>query len=365
MRTTTRLLAVLGALALAAPLGTSTVSAQPTDNQAKAEKAYTEADALFQVRKYDEAAKKFTEAYEAWPDTEFLYNIAQSYRLAGNCTEALYFYNRFKKLKKRDDGKELSESDPKRSEKIERFIVELEACVKQQTAAKDQQPDDISRPDGTKDPTKTGGDTTKAQPDKVATPGGEEEEEEEEEEEDVSGETTVGAKMLSARGGFGLAMVDTGDLDVPIQPAINIGAGYPIAAGPVLLDVGGLFTYTPLPYQTAMGTSETSTLVGLLVNAGATYPINDKIGARGEVGLGVLSWGGLSGGNPFTEMGATTDGALGMFSFRVGVSAEYAFTPNVVATVTPLSYSYAPAADGLAMTAVTNLSFLLGVGYRM
>ena len=363
MRTSTRLLAVLGALALAAPLSTSSVSAQPSDNQAKAEKAYIEADALFQVRKYDEAAKKFTEAYEAWPDTEFLYNIAQSYRLAGNCTEALYFYNRFKKLKKRDDGKELSESDPKRSEKIERFIVELEACVKQQTTAKDQQPDDISRPDGTRVPPD---DKTKVPPDDktVAVVPPEGEEEEEEEEGGVDGEVAVGAKLLVARGAFGGAFVNTGNDEVPIQPAFTVGAGYPLAAGPVNLDVGGLITYTPLPYQ-AMGVSHTSTLVGLLANVGATYPINDKIGVRGDLGLGVLSWGGLGSGNPFTDDGGTTDGALGMFHLRVAAGAEYAFTPNVSATVTPLAFAFSPAKTGLDMSAVTNLSFLVGVGYRM
>jgi hypothetical protein len=377
MRTSSRLLAVLGALALTAPLGVSPAWAQPSDNQAKAEKAYLEADALFQVRKYDEAAKKFIEAYEAWPDTEFLYNIAQAYRLAENCGEALYFYQRFKKLKKRDDGKELSESDPKRAEKVDRFITELEACVKQTKSAKDQQPDDITRPDKGKTTTPPPKDTTPPKDDKGKTvavvpppdqPPDEPPDEPDDEPDDdllLEEEGAMGAKTVSARAVGGIAMIGAGDLDVPVQPSFVVGAGYPLAAGPVFLDVGAAITYSPLPYRSSMDTSETSTLLAVLANVGVTYPVNDKIGARVDGGLGVLTWGGLGAGNPFTEGGAPTDGTLGMFHLRLALAADYAITDNIVATVTPLSFAFSPAKTGLDMGSVTNLSFLLGIGYRM
>ena len=43
--------------------------------------------------RYDEAVAWFTKAYEAWQLNEFLYNIAQSYRLSGNCKKAYEYYH--------------------------------------------------------------------------------------------------------------------------------------------------------------------------------------------------------------------------------------------------------------------------------
>ena len=105
----------------------------------------------------------------------------------------------------------------------------------------------------------------------------------------------------------------------------------------------------------------------LLANAAATYSVAPKIGLRGDLGLGVLMFGGLKMGNPFTENGAAASGALGMFALRVAASADYALTPNIVATVTPLSVSYSPAKEGLRedVSSILRLEFMLGVGYRM
>jgi len=352
-----KLLAAVAAAALAVPVATSHVAAQPAGNQQQAEQLYNQADALFQVRKYEEAAKKFMEAYEAWPVTEFLYNIAQAYRLGGNCKEALYFYERFKKLKKRDDGKEISQTDPKRAEKIDKFILELDACVKQQQTATDQKPDDLSRPDTGK-PAGPGG--TGTQTATTETP-------EDEDDEDLIEAVAVAPSTVSARASVGLAVLRMGDpqdINGP-KPAINLGAGYPMPAGPALLDLGAAITFSPVPYQTMQGTSEQATLFAFMANAGATYPINPQIDVRGDLGLGILSFGGLKGGNPFTEGGATTDGALSMFHVRFAVTGEYLISPNLVASVTPLSVAVSPAKAGLAMDGITNISFLLGVGYRM
>jgi tetratricopeptide (TPR) repeat protein len=368
---TSKLLVAAAAAALAVPLASSPVAAQPAGNQQQAEQLYNQADALFQVRKYEEAAKKFTEAYEAWPVTEFLYNIAQSYRLGGNCKEALYFYERFKKLKKRDDGKDLSETDPKRAEKIDRFITELQACVKQTDSATNQKPDDLTRPDGTSNggtgdtgTTGTGDTGTTSTGTDVADTG----DGGDDDDEDLIEETaTLGPTMVSARASAGIALLTMGepqDINGP-KPAINISAGYPLAVGPALLDVGAAFTFTPVPYQTMDGSGEQATLIAFLANAGATYPVTPQIGVRGDLGLGILSFGGLTAGNPFTEGGATTDGALGMFHVRFAVAAEYAINENLAASVTPLSVAYSPAKEGLAMDGITNISFLVGLGYRM
>jgi hypothetical protein len=89
---------------------------------------------------------------------------------------------------------------------------------------------------------------------------------------------------------------------------------------------------------------------------------------RGDLGIGANVFGGISDmGNPFTQNGAATTGALGMLAVRVGVAADYMVTPNVLITVAPIAFTYSPAKDGLRsdIKSLTRLDFMLGVGYRM
>jgi hypothetical protein len=85
---------------------------------------------------------------------------------------------------------------------------------------------------------------------------------------------------------------------------------------------------------------------------------------RGDLGVGALFFTNAS-GSPFTE-GAPTSGALTMFHIRVGIGADYAITPNVLATVMP-AFSYSPPKSGLdpSITAITAIDFMVGLGYRM
>jgi hypothetical protein len=106
----------------------------------------------------------------------------------------------------------------------------------------------------------------------------------------------------------------------------------------------------------------------VLANVGATYLVAPRIGLRADVGIGALIFGGISEqGNPFTDMGAPTSGALTMFAVRAGVSADYAITPNIYATVAPFAFQYSPAKAGLRtdIKSITRMEFMVGVGYRM
>ena len=67
---------------------------------------------------------------------------------------------------------------------------------------------------------------------------------------------------------------------------------------------------------------------------------------------------------------AAAPGALGPTAGASGVagaSADYEFTPNIVGTVTPFAFTYAPAKSGLRsdISAFTRIDFMVGVGYRM
>ena len=50
---------------------------------------------FYDIGKYDEAIKEFEAAYQAKTDPAFLYNLAQSHRLAGHTNEALRLYRTY------------------------------------------------------------------------------------------------------------------------------------------------------------------------------------------------------------------------------------------------------------------------------
>jgi hypothetical protein len=113
---------------------------------------------------------------------------------------------------------------------------------------------------------------------------------------------------------------------------------------------------------------KTGSMTTLLADAGATYLVAPRIGVRADVGVGALLFGGISdAGNPFTDMGAPTSGALTMLAVRGAISADYAITPNIYATLTPFAFTYSPPKDGLRsdIKSLTRMDFMVGVGYRM
>jgi hypothetical protein len=113
--------------------------------------------------------------------------------------------------------------------------------------------------------------------------------------------------------------------------------------------------------------SGSGALFGILADVAPSYTIIPKLAARADVGLGALVFSGLEkDGNPFTDMGLPATGPLAAFMIRAAVSADYAITPNVIVTATPLAFSYSPAPSGFqsSISALSTLSFLAGVGYR-
>jgi hypothetical protein len=358
----------LGAfVALGAPLLTGTARADQATQQAEAEGFYKEGDKAYNLGRYEDAAGWFIKAYEAWPLPEFLYNIAQSYRLGGNCKQALHFYKRFKSLKERDAESPLS---AKKRTEIDGFISSLQECASRADTASNQQPDTIDRPGqgdtggGTTSPG-GGGNTQVAAADGGGATGDGGADDDDEDVLEVSDSTSAGPTLLSARAGFGAAMIQAGPLDVPVQPSLAVGVGYPLALGKLTLDVGATVAFSPVPYRTMAGVSEQASLLGVMANAGLSVPLAGKLGVRGDLGVGALSFAGLGEGNPFTVGGATTTGALGMLRVRVAVGADFALTDNLTASVTPISFSASPAKEGLDMNGLSQFDFLVGVGYRM
>lgn len=341
-----------------------------------AEEWYKEGETQYNLGEFDKAAEAFKQGFalEAVDSKKaaYLYNVAQAYRQGGKCKDAAFFYKRYLSLKDQDTAKPISAQ--KRAE-TERFISDMEACAKNLEANAKKPPDSTMSPNG------GDGSGSAARPEtagagsgsgKVVAENGEGGEGSDEEGGDEGVTKTVfpPPKVLSARFVGGAAKISAGNLDVPIQASFGLIGGYPVFVQDKLeIDAGAAITFTPVPYENTMTMAKkNASFTSLLADAGATYLVTPRIGLRGDVGVGVLVFSGISdAGNPFTDMGAPTSGALTMLAVRAAVSADYAITPNVYATVAPFAFSYSPAKEGLRtdIKSITRMDFMLGVGYRM
>jgi hypothetical protein len=323
------------------------------DPQKVAEEEFMAGDKAYNLGRFDEAVEHFTKAYEAWPQAEFLYNIAQSYRLGGNCKQAVYFYKRFRSLKEKDTAAPIS---PKKREEVDKFINELSECAAKADTATNVMPQSLDRPPGTGT---TGTTTTTAQKEPLES----EEESEEVVEEDPGTQAPVGAKLVSTRAMLGVAMIGGGEnLEFPVQPSFGISGGYPLPAGPAIVEVGGGLSYSPLPYETPMGEQKQGAMFGIRAQGVGMYSVAPKVWLRGELGLGILSLSGLAMGNPLTT--DRSAGSFTLFNVRFGVAADYEITPNIVATVQPFAIAYSPGSSGMYADSLREIDVLFGVGYR-
>ncbi|MBA3820059.1 MAG: hypothetical protein H0X17_14285 [Deltaproteobacteria bacterium] len=332
---------------------------------------YKAGENQYNLGNFDEAVKAFKQGFALETvdskKSAYLYNIAQSYRQNKDCSNAQFFYKRFLSLREADTAKPLSEKTRK---DVEDRIRELEECARQQEAIRNRPPEGI-KPGGSEptQPDATKPDVTKPGPTQVGVAGGNGDgngDGDGDDEDGVTARVETTPMVISARVAGGGAKVSMGDATVPLQGTFALLAGYPIPVSPRLtLEVGPAFTYTPVPFDSMRtATKGTVSLIGAVANASARYTVAPKIAIRGDVGLGMLFMGGAS-KSPFTS-GAETTGALAMFHVRVGVSADYEITPNLIATL-PLAFSYSPAKDGLAedISSITAFDFMVGLGYRM
>jgi tetratricopeptide (TPR) repeat protein len=81
---------------------------------------YREGVTHYDLAEYDKAVVSFKEAYRLSHDPAYLFNVAQSYRLAKNCNDAATFYQSFLR----------NSPDAPNREKIEARIAEMKACAR-------------------------------------------------------------------------------------------------------------------------------------------------------------------------------------------------------------------------------------------
>lgn len=309
------------------------------------EEFFTEGSNQYRLGNFDKAIESFTKGFELEPDdskkSAYILNIAQAYRQLNNCKKAQFSYKQYLSLKDADTKKPL---EPDRRKEIEDRIKELDECIKTQNAIADKPPGGIEPPPGGGKP--PGGIVEQPLPAKVGQP-----------------------KVISLRLVGGGSKLSTGELDVPIQASGALIGGYPLALNEkLLLELGAGFKFTPVPFEDAMGASKSASMTTVMANVGAVFSVAPKVSLRGELGLGLLLFSGVS-ESPFTDFAETT-GTLSMPLVRLGISADFALTPNVIATVAPFAFQYSPGKDGLRaegkdISSITAIDFMVGVGYRM
>jgi hypothetical protein len=332
--------------------------AQPAPNdQSELGVVYRKGKTAYDLGNFDEAIKYFKQAYAMQPHEAHLYNIAQAYRQAGDCRNALFFYKRYVAV-----GGEKA----RHYEVVQRRIKELASSCKVIDDMKNKPPLDSLEPGRGEnvagaEPAATGSSETAATTGTTETGG------------TVTTSPVVepgpSDPVLAASLELGGAVLDIGELEISgAHFSLGVGAGYPLSFGKFGLTLGGLFTYTPVPWTNEVtNTSGTSALIGVIGNIGARYAATDQIAIRLEVGAGALILTGLSRGSVFLPDDTMATGALGMFNVRAGIGAEYLITDNLVLSASPFVFSYSPAKEGLRaeVDKFVRIDFIAGLGYRL
>jgi hypothetical protein len=326
--------AVMAAVALRA-LTAAPSEAIADDAHLDLAQAYFEkGNAAYNLDRFDEAASWFAKSYEAWPTTDLLYNIAQAYRRAGACKQALAAYQRYLSLK--EHGQEAPLAAQERAE-IEHFVAEATACVADESSR--------SSPPAAAPPA--------TQPARMSI-----------------GTTVVNAaarpagpsRRLSAYAAGGTAWFDTGEVDTPVQPSFAIGGRYALPAGPLTVAIGARGAFSSIRYEeTETKTLHRASLLSALATVDATCGVIRRLSVRVELGAGVAVARGLVPFNPLTE--SMNAGVFTMPWFRGGIAVEYAITARLSATFPSVGLSLSPAPGELRIR--KQLDALLGLGYRM
>jgi tetratricopeptide (TPR) repeat protein len=92
--------------------------------------AYDEGRRLYEQHRWDAAIAQFKESYRLRHDAPSLFNIAQAYRLTGDCARAVEFYRQYKQ----------EFPTAPNIAKVDKFIVDLEACAKEHAPVEPQPP---------------------------------------------------------------------------------------------------------------------------------------------------------------------------------------------------------------------------------
>jgi hypothetical protein len=277
----------------------------------------------YNIGRFEEAIKEFEAAYDLDPHPTLLFNLAQCHRQRGGSERAIFFYKRY--LQMAPQAKDRPE--------VEKRIQELEEILAKQKEVRDRPPPDV-RGQTEEDDARAAGRAPAAgalsppplgvgppPPPRGLAPAS-------------SPAVRAAAAVetperirLSAEGGVAIPFLGgTRKLQTATLFAGRLGAEYVVPLASLDLDFGLAATLSPLSYRT-VGTDveQSSTLLGLFATAGVRMPIAERLSFAAVVGAGVVWWGGLKPGNPFTATGEGANGPVAMPSGRVSAGVYWRF----------------------------------------
>jgi tetratricopeptide (TPR) repeat protein len=272
---------------------------------AKAKQHFERAETAYNLGKLDEAIAEFESAYREDPsDHSYLFNIAQTLRQAGHFERAIYTYNRYLELV----------PDSSRRAAIEKNVAEMKKAIADHQAAD-----------------KALGD--KALADKIAADKAAKEKADAELAARKAAESEANKRIrLSFDAGLTILHI-RGIEDDPRAPALGgrIGVSWIQRKGGFIIDLGGLWMITTVPYEqldmTGARVKDTAAFfTELHAIASATRTIYGPIWMRLGIGLGFSGFGNLENGNPVKPGGG---GDIRMWCARADWMGGYRISPTL------------------------------------
>jgi hypothetical protein len=331
----------LGALVvLATVLGASPAQASPEG------KAFFDAGVKhYNLGHFQEAIVEFEKAYNADPAPILLFNIAQSHRQLNNKERALFFYRRYL---------EQAPAAPNRGE-VEQRMKDLAQQLEAEKVLKQKPPTEVETAE-------RGGPGSGPQPPKrdikedIS-------KQEQPAPSDVPRPWVAEAMVAPALIGF-----SGNDVEAPVMISMRLGASYGLPIGEAsTVRLGAEALAAVLPYTNTMtAATQNSSMVGFMLTARYLFRPIPKLALGGGIGGGVVWWGGLEVGNPFTEQMVGADAPIPMPSLQVGLRAEYDLASRVFVALSPELLLSKTTSDGLtqSISSVRRFDIDVGVGFR-
>jgi hypothetical protein len=321
-----------------------TVPAQAADS-ARAKALFNQGATSFALGKFDEAIESWEAGFKESPNPEFLYNIAQAHRLAGDPAKALFFYKSF--LRHSPGAKNRADVQ----QKIAGLREQIEAARREGPPVvppPQVTPIALSPPPPTSDP---------APPEPAALSAGADAEAED------LGTSFESLDPIDIGAGVGLgAWLGGVGAETGASFAAQLAGGFTFGSPerPTRFRLGGRLGFGALGER--VGTPK---FWGLLIAPAVRHVINDRLHMTGELGLGLVVVSGLSPGSVLLRENIVgVDGSLARFEVRPAVTAAYRMNRATSLFVSP-GLAFDTGRNGVFPRTSTRLEILFGASFHI
>jgi len=321
-----------------------------------AKSAHEAGRAAYEAKRYEDAAEAFKATYEHDPNPVLLVNVAESYKRAGDCVQALTYYERFLEAVPKGD---LHITMTGRAAAL-RPKCPAAAIHPAPAPPPEAEPGSEARLAGSRAETAT----PEVPPVAPAPPPVAAEAEQ-------PTEPSPAATQPSWQVGLeaGVSNARWGPVSTGVQPSVQITADRIWWAGKLGFGVGVGGQWTRLGYKSATFAPESyedsASILSATASAQVRLQLIDWLAIRLDLGGGLTRVSGFKAWNELGTNGAGTEGSVTLGTARVGLGADIPLTGALGLRVTALALSYSPAPtearEGISQ--VLTLGGGLGVAY--